>query len=57
MDKRANFGKRWGWYHHIRVLMAALNITMYEVLNMTVISAFHELAYQNDLIEVSKPKS
>jgi hypothetical protein len=51
-----NFGKRWGWYHHIRVLMASFNFTMQQAEEMRVHEAFLDMSYHNDLHQVSKQK-
>jgi hypothetical protein len=51
-----NFGKKYGWYHHIRVLMSAFNFTKQQVGEMRLHEAYLEMAYQSDLINISKQK-
>jgi hypothetical protein len=54
---RNNFGKKWGWYHHIRVLCAAFNYTIEQVEQMRIHEAFMEMAYQSDLNTMAKQKA
>jgi hypothetical protein len=53
---RNNFGKKYGWYHHTRVLMASFNMKMQEAEEMRVHQALYDMCYQGDIHRLNKQK-